>query len=155
MSKLKIEYEIDLNPDGRPYIKLSEDYEDKIEDKFFVIEITRYLLQNVFNKRSSTFDKNTSNKLNEALTILGQVSDEMSEILKGQMEYLGNLFLNMNSTYHLFVKTIEERDNLPTTDIMFNTKIYSREDGLKVLVLDTMKIYKLEGGIENENWKEI
>jgi hypothetical protein len=31
---LKIEYEIKLNENGRPYIDLPTDYEDKPEDKF-------------------------------------------------------------------------------------------------------------------------
>ena len=44
-----IEYEIGLNDEGRPFIGLPEDYEQNPEDRFFAIEITRYILQDLMN----------------------------------------------------------------------------------------------------------
>jgi hypothetical protein len=151
---LKIEYEIVLNKSGRPCIGLTNQYEDKPEDKFFVIEFTRYLLQNVYARRSAEFDPETAIKIDEAITILQQVGDEVAELLWHNMKILGDVSLMVEKRYHIQVKTIEERNNLGF-GILEGDKIYLREEGLKVLVTDDMKIYVLKDGTENENWNEV
>ena len=40
-----IEYEIKLNEQGRPCISIPENHENNPEDKFFAIELARYLPQ--------------------------------------------------------------------------------------------------------------
>jgi len=150
---LKIEYEIKLNKSGRPYIELSKDYEDKAEDKFLVLELSRYILQNVYSNKSSEFDKITSEYLENCLGLLGQVSDEVAILLREQMEVLGETSIIMNRNYHIQVDSIKERNKLNYNGIIYNDKIFVRQEGLKVLVLSDMKIYELQGGIDNENWK--
>ena len=149
---LKIEYEIKLNEGGRPYINLSKDYDDKPEDKFFALEICRYMLQGVYEHRSAEFDKETAEKINDCITILAQISDEVALILYNQMKGLGDVTVLFNRNYHIQVDSIEERNKLNYNGIIFNDKIYARQEGLKVLVLEDMKIYELQGGIDNENW---
>jgi len=152
---LKIEYEIKLNESGRPYIELPVDYDNKAEDRFFVLELARYFLQGVCQRRSAEFDPHTANKLNDCVGILEQISDEVAIILYNQMEMLGEIIVPFNNKYHIRVETIEERDSLNRKGIIYNGKIFRRQEGLKVLVSSIMKIYELREGIGNENWVEI
>jgi len=152
---LKIEYEIKLNENGRPYIDLPTDYEDKPEDKFFVLELARYLLQNVYVRRSAEFDPYTAAKLDDCINILGQVSDEVAILLFKQMQVTGDFAIITNRNYDVQVDSIEERNKLNYNGFIYNNKIYVRHEGLKVLVLSDMKIYELQGGIDDTNWEEI
>jgi len=150
---LKIEYEIKLNENGRPYIDLPTDYEDKPEDKFFVLELARYLLQNVYVRRSAEFDPYTAAKLDDCINILGQVSDEVAILLFKQMQVTGDFAIITNRNYDVQVDSIEERNKLNYNGFIYNNKIYVRHEGLKVLVLSDMKIYELQGGIDDTNWE--
>jgi hypothetical protein len=150
----KIEYEIKLNESGRPYIDLSKDYEDKAEDKFLALELTRFLLQNAYERRGVEFDKYASSKLRDCITILAQVSDEVAAILYEQMKMMGEISLNINENYHIQVNNIEERNELNYNNIIYNNKIYTRQIGLKVFVVSETKVYELINGIDNENWTE-
>jgi len=152
---LKIEYEIVLNKSGRPCIGLTNQYEDKPEDKFFALELTRYVLENVYARRSTQFDMETAKQIDQAIILLQQVGDEIAEILWQNMKFLGDTSLLFNKTYHVQVNTIEERNQLGFGGILTGDKIYLRQEGLRVLVTDEMKIYELKGGIGNENWSEI
>lgn len=151
----KIEYDIELGEEGRPYVYLPEDYEHQPEDRFFALEISIYILQDVLNRRRDELDDNTNKQLKNAIAVLGQISDEMAAILFGEMRKMGEVQILLNPKYHIQVKTIEERDNLPQTNILFNNKIFDRHNGLKVLVTGEMKIYELVDDITNENWKLI
>jgi hypothetical protein len=151
---INIEYDVDLNESGRPCIKLSPDYEDKPEDKFLAVELTRYLIQNVFNNKSDEYDKEAADRINICVTVLHQIGDEMAILLYEQMKVLGETSFMLNNNYHFSVQSIDDRDKINTKNIVDNGKIYDRKEGLKVLVLDEMKVYELIGGIENENWKE-
>ena len=152
---LNIEYDIKLNDLGRPYIELSDDYVDKPEDKFLAIELTRYILQNAYMKKGDEFDDNTSIVIENCLNFLGQIGDEISQILLNQMKTMGEVSLMFNSKYHVQVSTIKDLYGLGVDNIIYNGKVYKRENGLKVLVLDEMKIYMLDGGTDNNNWIEI
>ena len=61
----------------------------------------------------------------------------------------------LGKSYYVSVDTIEERDSLANTGILEDEKIFLREDGLKVLVKDENKIYKLTGGNTNNDWIEV
>jgi len=147
----KIEYEIKLNEVGRPCIDLPLAYEHRAEDKFFAIEMARYFLQRVYTRRSAEFDQQAAENINIGIQMLGQVGDEMAEILWKGMKANGDFELMMKRTYHVMVSTIEERDALPTTGIQEGGRIYMREEGLKVFVKKENKIYELQ----NDNWIEI
>ena len=151
----KIEYKIKLNESGRPCVYLPKEYEDNAEDKFFVLELSRYLLMNVYNRRSAEFDTNTTNKLNDCIAVLGQVSDEVALLLREQMEAMAEISVTINKNYHILVENIEERNKLKYYNIVYNDKIFVRQEGLRVLVLENMKIYELQGGIDDEYWNEV
>lgn len=155
-----IEYKIGLNEQGRPHIELPEDYEHRPEDRFFALEICRYMLQDLLNRRVADIDEETAHKMDEAERLLGQLGDEVAKILYEGMRVQGELHMMMSSPFHIAVKSIEERDALPEKDILYNDKIYDRVVGLRVVVqsydIETFmpynNIYELKDGITNENW---
>jgi len=150
----KIEYEIKLNESGRPCIDLPEDYEHRPEDKFFAIELARYILQEVYSRRSAEFDKETANTIDISIRLLGQIGDNIAEILWNQMESMGEVAFLVNNKYHFQLNSIEERDKIGKY-IVTSGKIFKRQEGLRVFIVENMKIYELQNGIENENWIEI
>lgn len=152
---LKIQYEIKLNDDGRPYIHLSEDYRDNPQDRFFALEITRYMLQMIFSNRKDSLDKNTVETLSTTINSLEKISDEVATLLKEEMEFLGDSSFMFETQYHLTVKDVTERDKLNYDGIITGTKILKRQIGLKVLVENEMIIYELKNGIDNINWEKI
>ena len=159
----EIKYEIKLNDNGRPCVDLPEEYEDKPEDKFFVMELSRYVLTNVYNRRSHEFDPVEADKLLHCINVLGQVSDEIAALLYGQMVSMGDIQVTLGGSYHILVKTIEERDAIPETGFVYEGKIFNRQEGLRVKVIDvdlpikdlTIQYFELQGGITNNNWIEI
>jgi len=152
----KIEYEVALNDTGRPCVELSKDYEDKPEDKFFAIELARYILQGVFLRNGSELDVEASKELERGIQLLGQIGDEIAMILYENMKLMAETSYIFDNKYHVVVKTIEDRDNIGLTGILQDNKLYFRQEGFKVLVLEgEAKIYELKDGIENENWVEI
>lgn len=146
----KIEYDVALNDEGRPCIELSPEYEDKPEDKFFAIEISRYVLQDVYNRRSAEFDEKTSTKLEECMNLLGQIGDEIAVLLWENMRTMGDMDMIFNKKYHAQVSSIEELNEI-TEYIHSDGKIYKIQDGIKVLVIDTMIIYEQK----DKNWTEV
>lgn len=154
-----IRYEIGLNEQGRPCIELPEDYEQRPEDRFFALEICRYMLQDLMARRTEDLDSDTVEQMDEAERLLGQLGDEVAAILYDMMKSQGEAIMMLEPSYHITLKTIEERDALPETDIIFNDMIFNRVEGLKVAVqlyednfTPYIEIYELVDGITNEHW---
>jgi len=156
-------YEIGLNEQGRPCIELPKDYEQQPEDRFLVLEITRYMLQDLLARRTEDLDSDTVEQMDEAERLLGQLGDEVAVILYGMMRNSAELQLSFDCAYHTQVSSIEERDALPDKDIIYEGKIYDRVEGLRVAVkyydeetfLPCMDIYELKDGITNKHWVKI
>ena len=159
----RIEYEIGLNEQGRPYIGLPEDNEQRPEDRFFALEICRYMLQDLLARRSPDLDPQTIGAMDEAERLLGQLGDEVAAILYDLMRTQGELHVMLDSAYHIEVTSIEERDALPEKDIVYEDKIFDRVEGLRIYVLQSLEIYdmnvsgayELIGGITNEHWVKL
>jgi hypothetical protein len=152
---LKFEYEIKLNDDGRPYIDISPDHDDNIEDKFMGMELTRYILTGIYNIRKDVYTENDLKVMKLTLEFLEKVSDEMALILKGAMETSGELQLTYYRDFDIQVPNIKKRDDINYEGIIYGNKLFKRCTGLKVMVQDTMKVYQLVDGIDNEHWKEV
>lgn len=150
----KIEYSIDLNDNGRPCINLPVNYEQRQEDRFFAIELARYVLQDVYNRRSNEFDKEAEKTIDISIRLLGQVGDQIAEILWHQMVAMGEIDMLIKKPYNFRVNTIEERNNIGEY-IMVNEKILKKQIGLRVFIIENEKVYELQDGITNENWVEI
>ena len=145
----KIEYEIKLNDSGRPCIDLPPDHENNPEDKFFAIELARYLLQDTYSRRSPEFDKETAWAMDIAIRSLGQVGDEIARILWHNMKTSGDASFIIGQKFHAIVDTIEERDKIDEKGILYQDKLYVRQEGLKVLVRkESYVVYELK----NDNW---
>jgi hypothetical protein len=152
---LNFEYEIKLNDDGRPYIHIPESYEDKPEDKFMAMELSRYVINNLLELRQSELPEDQIKALKSTFDTLESISDELAILLKKQMELMGEAEITMYRNYHITVNTKEDRDKLNYEGIIHNGKIFKRMIGLKVLVLEDMNIYELVDGIDNENWQKV
>jgi len=159
-----IKYEISLNEDGRPCIELPEDYDQNPEDKFFAIEIARYYMQMVAERMDdNVFDQHTFRVMDEGIRLLGQLGDEVAEIIYHGMRTQGQVKMIMDSSYHIEVIGIEGRDALPDKDIVYMNKIFDRVEGLKVYVnfniedydAELAGVYELKDGITNEHWVKL
>jgi hypothetical protein len=150
-----IDYEIKLNEHGRPCIDLPPSYKDKPEDKFFAMEIARYVLQGTYERLSDKFDEDAKKMIDITIRVLGQVGDEMAELLWNTMKTYGDTEIAWGRSYYVSVDNLEERDSLSTTGILEGERIYLREEGLKVFVQSENKIFELKGGNTNECWVEV
>lgn len=151
-----IEYNIGLNDEGRPHIYLPDDYNQNPDDRFFAIEVTRYILQDVLSRRTPELDSKTVKVMDETERLLGQIGDEMAAILYDNMKALAETSKMLGSQYNVSVNNIEERDILPEFNILYDGKIFSREIGFKVAVFDdSIYIYELVDGITNEHWVKL
>lgn len=156
-----IRYEIGLNEQGRPCIELPEDYEQNPEDRFFAIEITRYILQDLLARRTPDLDSDTVKQMDEAERLLGQLGDGVAEVLYESMRLASQIPI-YGKNPSVTVNSIEERDALPDKDILYNEMILDRVEGLEVHVMTPMDgggwhcdYYKLVDGITNEHWVKI
>lgn len=160
-----IEYNIGLNEQGRPCIELPEDYEQRPEDRFFAIEIARYILQDLLKRKKDSLDSTTVNAMDEAERLFGQLGDSVAEILFDGMRVQGELDLILDKKYNVIVNSIEERDALPDKNILYDNKIFDRIEGLCVRIQSSLydayynpelyEIYKLVDGITNEHWVKL
>jgi len=139
----KIEYEIVLNKEGRSIIKMSDNYKDKVEDKFFVFEMTRYFLQKILMSFSEKYDENSLEMMDITVRLLGQVGDEMAQMIWDMMLSEGEADLIYNKNYHIVVNNQEELNNIDEYQT-YNNKIYYKQDGLKVLVKEESVIYEYQ-----------
>lgn len=154
-----INYEIKLNDEGRPCIELPIDYEQNSEDKFFVLEMTRYFLESTYSRMSiPPFDQHTIETMNNSALLLGEIGDEMARIVWHNMKIAGDAQILIGAKYHVQCESIEERNNIDNRGIIFQNKLYIRQEGLKVRTMDNdgiWKTFELKGGISNDNWVEI
>lgn len=149
-----IEYEVKLNDYGRPYVKIPNDYIDQPEDKFFGIEITRYVLNDVFSRRSDDMDENTIKNLQICIGILNQLGDEVAMILLDGMKTSGEFDLAMQKNFYIQAQSLEGLDENNFADyIYYNDKLYKRKEGLRALITDENQLYELKKDEENNlNW---
>lgn len=89
-----IEYEIKLNDDGKPYIHL-ENYNPDLEDRFFCVEIARYIIFDII-KETDTLDDEVkkeimiggeminglANRLGDMIIERDAAMDDVEDILK-------------------------------------------------------------------------
>jgi hypothetical protein len=141
----QINYNIKLNESSRPYIDLLKDSGDKPEDKFYAIEMARYILQDAYSRKSKNMDKNSVSSLENSIDLLYKVGDEVAKILWEQMKTLGDATFFLGKEYHIEVNNSDDLNKLPFF-IQYEDKIYEKLDGLKAKVIDENIIYRLVDG---------
>ena len=157
---LEIKYEIKLNEHGRPYIDLPPDYKQIPENQFFALEMSRYVLQKTYaGMKIPPFDQYTVETMDKTIRMIGQISDEMARIQWHSMKALGDATFEMGVDFHIQCNSIEERNKIDDRGILYQGKLYVRQEGLRVRVWDMNefgsepKIFELKGGITNDDWK--
>lgn len=163
-----INYSVGLNERGRPCIELPDDYEQRPEDRFFALEITRYMLGDLLNRNDDKLPQDTVTEIDEAERLLGQLGDEVAVLLYNGMKAQAELDLMMDKKFHILVKNIEERDELPEKNIAYENKLFDRVEGLKIaircydenyspykVISPYIVIYELKDGITNEHWVKL
>jgi len=151
---INIEYEIKLNDEDKPYISLPEDYDHKPVDRFFALEMAAYILIDTLKRNRNRLDQTTVNEIQTSINTLLMLGEEVGVLIKGQMETSGSIEGVFNK-YSFSVNTMEELLSLNYNGIIRDDKIFKREPGLKVKVIEESKIFELVDGIDNENWREI
>lgn len=151
----EFKYEIRLNDNGRPFIHLPEDYNHNVEDRFMALEIARYILFDLSKNKNNSLSGDFVVEIAKAGNIVGELSDRVADLIKGQMELLGTVKLNNPRHYDITKNSIEERDAIKYGNFIFGEKILERKEGFRVYVLSTQKIYELKGGIDNNHWIEV
>jgi len=149
---LHLDYEINLDENGEPQVQISKYYEEIPEDKFMIISLAAGLVSGmiIHPDYKSNFNENQQKVFEITSRMLQTLKRDIGNHLKERIA--SN---NTEKNYDVEVTTIVRRNALNYNGIIYEDKIFKREIGLKVLVLETMKVYELQGGIDNENWVEV
>lgn len=149
---LHLDYEINLDGNGEPQVQLSKYYEEIPEDKFMIISLAAGLISNmiIHPDHKSNFNETEQKVFEITSRMLQTIKRDIGNHLKERIATN-----NTGKNYDVEVTTIVRRNALNYNGIIYEDKIFKREIGLKVLVLETMKVYELQDGIDNENWVEV
>jgi hypothetical protein len=145
-----VRYNLCVDDDGDMYINIPENAEDKPEDKFFVVEITKYLFNNVFQNKIQWSDEISKENFETTIRTLEVVSDQMAGLLREQYKSTAKLIGMVNTEYLFEVDSFEELKDLPE-NILRDGFMVNKFDGLKV---------KVKGGaiytcLTNNEWVQI
>jgi hypothetical protein len=157
------EYEIELNDEGRPFINpvgATTKEMSFVEHKFMGMELARYIVGSTINLHLEKGDKfplpeGELERLQYLESEITRISDIYAANIRDQFELLGIADRLLNKNFDLTVLNIAERDALNYNGIIFDDRIYKRQEGLKVKLIQTGQIFELKGGIDNEHWTEI
>lgn len=157
------QYDILLSEDGRPYIEPIGPTKKEmsfVEHKFMCLEITRTFVTQTILAHQRNPEKRPLPP--EELERLINLEDELIRFsnifaltIKEQFDLVDIADRLINKTFDVTVDSIDERDGLNYNGFIFDDKIFKREEGLKVKVLQTGEIFELKGGVDNEHWTKI
>lgn len=150
----EIKYDIILNDEEKPHIKLSDDYLDEPEHKFFVMEMCKHMIYNIIGDSKNLSDA-AFNSLSSVGTTIATISSEMGDILKMRLSDEKKYEKIIGKEYDIQIKSLSDMYDLNYEGFIYDNRIFKRKIGLKVLVLEDFKIYELVGGIDNQNWNKI
>ena len=156
----KFEYNIKLNDNGRPYVDPTGDTVKEmsfVEHKFMAMELARYIVGSTINIHEEnperlTLPEGELERLKSLEFEITRLSNIYASTIKDQFELLGIADKLLNKNFDITVLNDEERDALNYNGIIFDDKIYKRQEGLKVKIIQTGQIFELVGGIDNEHW---
>ena len=140
-----LKYDIAINNHGDIYANLSPQSDDRPEDKFFAVELTKYLFLSVFSNKRVYDDSLSKEDYETTINSLSKISDQMATLLKDQLKSTGELMKNINTSYMFEVETYDELKSLPEKDILVDNFIVDKYEGLRVRVKSEDKIYTCLG----------
>lgn len=155
------EYTIGLNPYERPIIvpsKKTDKELDCAEHKFMGLELARTIIENAIishekNPEKRPLPQDEYVRLKNVLSELERICDVFALSIKDQMKLLNDAnSLISPQKYDLQVDNIEELHNLNYNGIIYGDLVFRREEGLRVMLLNTKEIFELKGGIDNIHW---
>lgn len=145
-----IEYEVRLNQYGRPHIGLPTNRIDQPEDKFLAIELTTYILNDVFSRRTDEFDPKTIENMKICIGMLQELGDEVAKILLDGMKTSGEFDLVMQKNFYIKAETFDELNDNDFTEYMYyNNKLYKKREGLKAFIIDENQYYVMKKNEED------
>jgi hypothetical protein len=147
----QINFEIDINKEGRPVISIESESIDTPEAKFCVIEVAKIFLTSTFLKRQSDSNADERYIMDGTTELLTKISDEMASIIWEYMEAAGETSMIFDKAYHIQVEKYEKLESFEKDYIFYNEKLFYKKDGLKALVLSENKVYELK----DNKWTEI
>lgn len=139
-----LKYDIAVNDYGDVYANLSPESEDRPEDKFFAVELAKYLFITVF-KNKRTWDDISQEDCETTVKTMSIISDQMAMVLKDQFKSSGELMKGINTAYMIEVETIDDLKALPEKDILSDSMMLDKYEGLKVKVKSENKVYTCLG----------
>jgi hypothetical protein len=142
----KIEYDIKIaEEDNYPYIQLADEYNEKPEDKFFVLELTKYLLHNLIESKRYDSDPVMNLEMLTTFNFIELLSEEVGKLIVAEMSLTGKINSAISAFYHFKVNTIKD---LTSKSVYHSSgKIFIKKDGLLAFVDDEKTIYECR---ENE-----
>ena len=152
---LGFNYEIKIDENGMPFVELSKDYEENPEDKFMILDLVSRMFTGIMMKPEllDKYSEKEQEYFRITNSILYVIRNDSGSQLKKRMDELGiTEMLNKTKNYHISVSTIYQRNSLNYNGIIYEDKIFRRMEGLRVLVLETMEVFELVGGIDNVHW---
>jgi len=113
--------------------------------------LAKYVLQDVYNHRSSEFDEEAAKTIDISIRLLSQVGDEIAGIIWNQMKIMGEVAVILDARFHIQVESFDELNKFSFSNyILHNNKIYEKKEGLKAFVVDQGFIYELQKDTENQ-----
>lgn len=149
------EYTVTLNEFGRPVITPSKKTDtelDLVEHKFMGLELARTIITSTVETQRSLSDEDYT-LLKSTLLGLERISDIFATAVRDQMTVLNDAKVLLTpQKYDLQVGTMDNLHGLNYNGIIYGESVYARKEGLRVMVLETKRVYELKGGIDNEHW---
>lgn len=155
------EYSIQLNEFNRPVLEPSQKTDkelDLIEHKFMAFELVRSLIGTTITSHEldpvkHPLSESDYERFKSIHSEIEAMSDLFALTIRDQMELLNDTKVMLSPRqYDLQVRTLDELHALNYSGIIYGDKLFSRKEGLRVMVMINKKIYELKGGIDNEHW---
>ncbi len=144
----ELKYDIGLNDEGNPFVKISKEYEENPEDKFVIFQLTTYILMNISPKIK---DDQTKADIDYCIDALGKLSGYVGNLLKGIMITNGEMDRIANKDLAIEVNSYDDLVELISTNIscgyfIHDVKMYDVDKGIVFKIKDSGKIYSYFDG---------
>lgn len=149
---LKIEYSIKIAEDDKyPYIELADNYDDKPEDKFFVLELTKLMLHNLIESKRYYTDPEMNFEMITAFNFIDLLSEEVGKLIVNTMTVPNTISSNdpaIKMACDFEVKTY--KDLTGKSIYHAGNATYIKKDGLLAYVSEEKAVYECKENLSNK-----